>query len=241
MVPEWTLDDLVARVGDALGAVDYRGAPNGRVREVPDRRVVRYYTTIGLLDRPAAMRGRTALYGVRHLAQLVAIKRRQGEGRSLTEIQAELVGATDGRLAEIAGLPLGLPSTVDGFAGGSTVDASTVDGSPVDGDTVTVGSRAAFWTSVPAPPVPAVEATAPVASAAPAASGWCGAPATAAAPGDADAAAAVLTGVPLGNGTVLLLPAAPDPDDLAALRDAARPLIDLLIARGLVAEDRSAP
>jgi hypothetical protein len=46
---------------------------------------------------------------------------------------------------------------------------------------------------------------------------------------------AVLTGVPLDGGAVLLLPAAPDPDDVAAHRAAAAPLIDLLTARGLLA------
>ncbi len=101
---EWTLDELVARVSVALGAADYPGAPNGRVREVPDRRAIRWYTTIGLLDRPGGMRGRTALYGPRHLAQLVAIKRRQAQGHSLAEIQAELVGVTDPVLREIAGV-----------------------------------------------------------------------------------------------------------------------------------------
>ena len=53
---EWTLDELVARVSAALEAADYPGAPNGRVREVPDRRAIRWYTTIGLLDRPDGMR-----------------------------------------------------------------------------------------------------------------------------------------------------------------------------------------
>src|ERR671926_828106 len=97
----WTLDELVDRVGRALAA-KYPGAPNGRVREVPDRRAIRWYTTIGLVDRPAAMRGRTALYGPRHLLQLVAIKRRQAQGRSLAEIQAELVGASDATLRGVA-------------------------------------------------------------------------------------------------------------------------------------------
>jgi hypothetical protein len=45
----------------------------------------------------------------------------------------------------------------------------------------------------------------------------------------------VLVGVPLEGGAMLLLPAAPDPDDLAALRAAAAPLIDLLTERGLLA------
>jgi hypothetical protein len=45
----------------------------------------------------------------------------------------------------------------------------------------------------------------------------------------------VLTGVALAGGAVLLLPAVPDPDDVAALRAAAAPLIELLTARGLLA------
>jgi DNA-binding transcriptional MerR regulator len=83
----WTMDELVERVGRALAA-EYPGAPNGRIRDVPDRRAIRWYATTGLVDRPACMRGRTALYGPRHLLQLVALKRRQAEGRSLAEIHA---------------------------------------------------------------------------------------------------------------------------------------------------------
>lgn len=100
----WTLDDLSARVALAL-ATDYLGAPNGRVRDVPDRRTIRYYTTLGLLDRPAEMRGRTALYARRHLLQLVAIKRLQAKGLSLAEVQQRLVGLPDSRLAALAQLP----------------------------------------------------------------------------------------------------------------------------------------
>lgn len=97
----WTLDQLTELVGSAL-AVDYPGQVNGRVRAVPDRRAIRWYSTIGLVDRPAEMRGRTALYGRRHLLQLVAIKRLQSQGRTLAEIQAELSGATDRTLRTIA-------------------------------------------------------------------------------------------------------------------------------------------
>jgi hypothetical protein len=82
----WTLDELSAAVARAL-AVDYDGQPSARVRDVPDRRTIRYYTTLGLIDRPAALRGRTALYGRRHLLQLTAIKRLQAAGLSLAEVQ----------------------------------------------------------------------------------------------------------------------------------------------------------
>jgi DNA-binding transcriptional MerR regulator len=102
--PLWTLDELGARVALAL-AVDYDGQLNGRVRNVPDRRTIRYYTTLGLIDRPAEMRGRTALYGMRHLLQLVAIKRLQTRGLALAEIQTRVIGRTDAALRQLAQLP----------------------------------------------------------------------------------------------------------------------------------------
>jgi DNA-binding transcriptional MerR regulator len=100
----WTLDELCAQVALAL-AVDYAGANNGRVRDVPDRRTVRYYTTLRLIDRPAATRGRTALYRRRHLLQLAAIKRLQARGMPLAEVQARLLGLTDAALEAVAALP----------------------------------------------------------------------------------------------------------------------------------------
>jgi DNA-binding transcriptional MerR regulator len=78
---------------------------NGRVRDVPNERLVRWYVTVGLVDPPLSRRGRVARYGRRHLLQLVAVKRRQAEGRSLAEIQAELAGATDDMLAAVARIP----------------------------------------------------------------------------------------------------------------------------------------
>ncbi len=102
--PLWTIEELTAQAALAL-SVDYAGQVNGRVRDVPDLRTVRYYTTLGLLDRPAAMRGRTGLYGRRHLLQLVAIKRLQVQGATLAELQTRLIGLTDGELAQVAKLP----------------------------------------------------------------------------------------------------------------------------------------
>src|SRR4051812_45641473 len=107
VVGVWTMDELVERVSAALAA-EYAGAPNGRVRDLPDRRAIRWYTTTGLVDRPLGMRGRTALYGPRHLLQLVAVKRRQAEGHTLAAIQAELNGASDSVLADVARVPEGL-------------------------------------------------------------------------------------------------------------------------------------
>src|SRR5215469_5342672 len=75
---------------------------NGRVRDVPNERLIRWYGTVGLVDPPLSRRGRVARYGRRHLLQIVAVKRRQAEGESLAEIQAELAGLPDEALAAIA-------------------------------------------------------------------------------------------------------------------------------------------
>ena len=79
---------------------------NGQVRAVPDERTIRYYGAIGLLAGPCAMRGRTALYDERHLAQIVAIKRMQGAGKSLAEIQALWPTMDDATLARMSGVSL---------------------------------------------------------------------------------------------------------------------------------------
>jgi DNA-binding transcriptional MerR regulator len=100
--PRWTIAELGERVLAALAGGAYEPPRNGQVRAVPDLRTIRYYTTLGLLDRPAAMRGRTALYGPRHLLQLVAVKRLQADGNSLSQVQAELAGLDDEGLAAVA-------------------------------------------------------------------------------------------------------------------------------------------
>src|ERR1044071_8517677 len=97
----YTLEQLSERVADLL-AEDYDGQQSGRVRELPNGRTIRWYTTIGLVDRPLATRGRGGLYGERHALQLAAIKKLQAQGLALAEVQERLIGVTDHRLAELA-------------------------------------------------------------------------------------------------------------------------------------------
>lgn len=111
----WTIEQLPDRVA-ALLAENYDGQRSGRVRELPNGRAIRWYTTIGLVDRPAASRGRTALYGRRHLLQVVAVKKLQAAGYTLAQIQAMMVGASDRRLAELAGLTRADGPVEDGVA-----------------------------------------------------------------------------------------------------------------------------
>jgi DNA-binding transcriptional MerR regulator len=107
----WTILELAELAAETLAVTrpsGPEGGParaNGRVRDVPNERLIRWYVTVGLVDPPLSRRGRVAQYGRRHLLQLVAVKRRQAEGRSLAEIQAELAGATNAALAAVACVP----------------------------------------------------------------------------------------------------------------------------------------
>jgi DNA-binding transcriptional MerR regulator len=111
MQESWTIAELAELAAETLAATESdEPSPgpvraDGRVRDVPNERLVRWYATVGLVDPPLSRRGRVARYGRRHLLQLVAVKRRQAEGRSLAEIQAELTGATDETLATVARVP----------------------------------------------------------------------------------------------------------------------------------------
>lgn len=78
---------------------------NQRVQWSLSPRLLRYYTTLGLLDRASFMRGRTAFYGVRHLLQVLAVKKLQVLGVPLSGIQERLLGATNSQLHGILGLP----------------------------------------------------------------------------------------------------------------------------------------
>jgi DNA-binding transcriptional MerR regulator len=222
--PRWTLDELAERVDTAL-AVDYSGPPSGRVRAVPDRRAIRWYTTIGLIDRPVAHRGRTALYGPRHLLQLVAVKRLQARGLPLVAIQQELAGATDSQLARVARLPEGVApgpaapaSHGDGLSGTGQAGSGMAAAAPA---TRGNARRAGFWRERPAAFTVAADAatltdpTDPV--------------------GPAGPTPATLRGVRLGDGATLLLEPGRElgAEDVRAVLEAAGPLLAELRERGL--------
>jgi DNA-binding transcriptional MerR regulator len=227
----WTLDELVERVREALAA-EYPGAPNGRVRDVPDRRAIRWYTTIGLVDRPLGMRGRTALYGPRHLQQLVAIKRWQAQGRSLSQIQAEFVFLSPRDLTEASRVPEHLladdvpksvpdvvhrprfwadrpamqkdrPATDLSAMENRSVETRPVETRPVE--TRSVETRSVETRSVETRPVE----TRPVET-------------------------APVHGVTLGGGAILLLPRPVTDTDRTDIAAAAAPLMSLLESRGLI-------
>lgn len=100
----WKLAELVERVGGVLHSQCHPGSSK-RVHWNPGERQIRYYTTLGLLDRPSGISGQTGYYGPRHALQLLSIKALQSEGLSLKEIQHRLLGMREDQLARVAGLP----------------------------------------------------------------------------------------------------------------------------------------
>jgi DNA-binding transcriptional MerR regulator len=93
-----SLTELSEQVAAALSRLGLLGAaPDARVSAAPDARTVRYYTTLGLLDRPVIV-GRQARYGQRHLLQLLAIKGLQKRSLPLAEIQERLYGRSDAEM-----------------------------------------------------------------------------------------------------------------------------------------------
>jgi DNA-binding transcriptional MerR regulator len=265
----WTIAQLAELAAGALAAGDQPGhrlaQVNGRVRDLPNERLIRWYVTVGLVDPPLSRRGRVAWYGPRHLLQLVAIKRRQAEGRSLAEIQAELAGATNASLAAVARVPEAVlaPGTgaVVAWSGGAAparaagpaanppgapapaATSARAPGRPATGTALAAGDSQAparFWAQQPAPP-----------AVAPARSGTSseGRPQTArldSRPGTATGGRdwpRLAPAVRLAPGVALLLDGAerePGPGDLAAIAAAAGPLLDVLAGTGLCPADQHA-
>jgi DNA-binding transcriptional MerR regulator len=98
---ELTLEELSEAAAQALATLGLLDAQrDGRVQAAPDARTIRYYTTLGLLDRPR-IEGRRAFYGRRHVLQLVVVKALQGAALPLAEVQARLYGRSDRELEAI--------------------------------------------------------------------------------------------------------------------------------------------
>jgi DNA-binding transcriptional MerR regulator len=148
MSDKWRIERLSELAARALAAGEYNGQTSGRVRDVPDVRTIRYYITLGLLDRPLEMQGRTAFYGRKHLLQLVAIKRLQAQGLTLVDVQQRMLGTSQKKLAELAALPdhmLNEPVALAKRAATSQVPADQVR----QIDEVAARGRRQFWAQPP--------------------------------------------------------------------------------------------
>ncbi len=226
-VVELTLEDLTREVAARLRSAGVSQG-NGQVSPLPDGRTLRYYTTIGLLDRPLAMRGRQAVYGRRHVLQAVAVKRLQAGGLSLSEIQTRLAGLPDAELAEAARLPLAeiQPGRAGAASAGAAGESST-DVAPAGvGGAVDRGRRGGrWWAGGRGPEVAGGRGAGPA---------IVDAPMPAVRPDPTGEAPVMLTAVALGPATTLLVPTEKplSAAELDAIRRAAAPLLAHLASAG---------
>jgi DNA-binding transcriptional MerR regulator len=98
---ELTIDELSNEIVRLLKVNNiYATHQDNRVSAAPDMRTIRYYSSLGLIDRPT-IQGRNAKYGRRHVLQLLAIKTLQGTSVALSEIQERLYGLSEAELESV--------------------------------------------------------------------------------------------------------------------------------------------
>jgi hypothetical protein len=89
---------------------------NSVARSRPTERTIRFYVARGLVSPPEG-RGTAAIYGYRHLLQVLAVKLRQMEGATLDAIVREMSGLTgdaiERRTASALGARLPAPSALE--------------------------------------------------------------------------------------------------------------------------------
>ena len=105
-MPPCTAEALISSLGEILpqtAGIQERY----KVTDVPTIRTLRFYVTQGLLDKPLAYEHRTALYGYRHLLQVVVIKCLQANHIPIRKIRDVLQGLSNEEMERLVDLPTG--------------------------------------------------------------------------------------------------------------------------------------
>jgi DNA-binding transcriptional MerR regulator len=97
------LADEAARLLDQFVPRQDRGS----VSEVPDERMVRYYSSEGLIASPEGKQGSAAVYGYAHLLQLLAVKKLQADHLSIKNIRELVEGKAERDLEQILNIGSG--------------------------------------------------------------------------------------------------------------------------------------
>ncbi|GAB4238933.1 MAG: MerR family transcriptional regulator [Elainellaceae cyanobacterium] len=95
--PQWSLEEFVQVANNLLPQFLPLAESAGRVPEDVNPRLVRYYTTQQLLNKPLKQ-GREARYTYRHLLQLLVVRRLLTEGLSTSAIGTLVSTKTDRQL-----------------------------------------------------------------------------------------------------------------------------------------------
>lgn len=100
---EFRMRELIERAARGQRRMELAGL-SARVRQTADERTARYYTTTGVLSSPLRYDGRRALYGERHVLELLAVKRLQADGLTLEDARERMRGRPDAELLKLTGL-----------------------------------------------------------------------------------------------------------------------------------------
>lgn len=120
----WNARGLAAHATALVDAAGMRPT-NASARAAPSARAIRFYVANGLLDRPEGT-GTAATYNYRHLLQLLSIKIRQREGRTLENIRQEFREVTGDALERRVA-----QSLAPALSGSDTTAQPRDDGMPV--------------------------------------------------------------------------------------------------------------
>jgi DNA-binding transcriptional MerR regulator len=105
-MPPCTAEALISTLGEILPGIAGTQERH-KVTDVPTLRTLRFYVAQGLLDKPLSYEQRTALYGYRHLLQIVVIKCLQANHIPIRKIQEVLQGLSNEELEQLMDLPAG--------------------------------------------------------------------------------------------------------------------------------------
>ena len=105
-MPPCTAEALISTLGEILPGIAGTQERH-KVTDVPTLRTLRFYVAQGLLDKPLSYEQRTALYGYRHLLQVVVIKCLQANHIPLIKIREVLQGLSNDEMERLVDLPTG--------------------------------------------------------------------------------------------------------------------------------------
>jgi DNA-binding transcriptional MerR regulator len=103
-MPSCTSEALISTLGEILPGIAGTQERH-KVTDVPTLRTLRFYVAQGLLDKPLSYEQRTALYGYRHLLQVVVIKCLQANHIPLIKIREVLQGLSNEEMERLVDLP----------------------------------------------------------------------------------------------------------------------------------------
>jgi DNA-binding transcriptional MerR regulator len=139
--PSWSLEEFVQVANNLLPQFLPAQKGNTRVREEVTPRLIRHYTTLGMLDEPLKD-GRYAVYTYRHLLQILVVRRLLAEGFGANAIDRL---ATQRDNTELENL----------LAGGVQLSVSTAN--PALAYLQQIQKKQSSIPTAPAPPAPPME------------------------------------------------------------------------------------